>query len=148
MSIFNISHATALNTIRELDLEHLVERIPDDLLTFQNIINQFAKHLNLAKVRSWELMKRGYKIPNVKKIEHFKIYTNKSISNVHFDYCCHPKMNDEIVAFWDRFKSIITIHHKLCVNAYKKMQDNEPMVFIEWSSTKVSRYLLLSLIHI
>ncbi|MBN2824444.1 MAG: bifunctional (p)ppGpp synthetase/guanosine-3',5'-bis(diphosphate) 3'-pyrophosphohydrolase, partial [Campylobacterales bacterium] len=72
-----------------------------------------------------------------------KIFANKSISSVLFDYCCHPKMNDEIVAFYDRSKSTITIHHKLCANAYKKMQDHEMMVFIEWNSSKVSRYMLI-----
>jgi len=143
MAIIGISCATMINTIRELDVEHLVERIPNDLTTFQNIINQCAKHLHLGKVRPWELMKRGYKVPMLKKIEHFQIYSNKSIGSVEFDYCCHPKMNDEIVAFYDRNKSTIIIHHKLCVNAYKKMQDQEPMVFIEWNNTKISRYLLI-----
>ncbi|MBN2823985.1 MAG: bifunctional (p)ppGpp synthetase/guanosine-3',5'-bis(diphosphate) 3'-pyrophosphohydrolase, partial [Campylobacterales bacterium] len=71
MTIFNISHATTLNTIRDLELEHLLERVPNDMLTFQNIINQFAKHLGQAKVRPWELMKRGYKAPFLKEIEHF-----------------------------------------------------------------------------
>jgi len=143
MVMFDISYATTLNTIRELELEHLLERIPRDLIVYKNVINMFAKHLGKAKVRAWELMKRGYKIPSIKEIEHFKLYTNKSISQVNFDYCCHPKMNDEIVGFYNSDSSSITIHHKLCSDAYMKMQDGQGMIFVKWNSSKVSRYQLI-----
>ncbi|MEA2029720.1 MAG: TGS domain-containing protein, partial [Campylobacterota bacterium] len=143
MGMFGISQATTINTIRELELEKLIERVPRDLIVYKNVINQFSKHLGKAKVRLWELMKRGYKVPTVKEIEHFKLYSNKSISSVNFDYCCHPKMNDEIVAFYNSDSSSMTIHHKLCGDAYKKMEDGGEMLFVKWNNSKVSRYKLI-----
>lgn len=143
MGIFDISQPTTINTIEELDLDRLIDRVPRDLIVFKNVINKFAKHLGKAKVRPWELMKRGYKVPTLKEIEHFKVYSNKSISSVHFDYCCHPKMNDEIVAFYNKESSSMVIHHKLCTDAHKKMKDGEEMLFVKWNSSKVSRYKLI-----
>ncbi len=74
--------------------------------------------------------------------EHFKFISNKQIDNIDFDYCCHPKMGDDIVAFYKKDNSV-TIHHKLCKQAYKKMQNHEPMVFISWANSKSSRYQLI-----
>jgi RelA/SpoT family (p)ppGpp synthetase len=142
-SLFSISHVSARDVVRELDLENVIDRLPSDLVLYKDVISKFAKYLGKAKVRPWEIMKSGYKVPVEKEIEHFKIYSNKSISNVHFDYCCHPKMNDEIVAFYDNDKSSVTIHHKLCSDAYKQMNDTREMLFIQWNNSKVSRYKLI-----
>jgi len=73
--------------------------------------------------------------------EHFKIISNQAINKVEFDYCCHPKMGDEIVGFVEDDEVII--HHKLCQEAYKKMDANEPMVFVAWADAKTSRYQLI-----
>ncbi|NOZ89770.1 MAG: bifunctional (p)ppGpp synthetase/guanosine-3',5'-bis(diphosphate) 3'-pyrophosphohydrolase [Epsilonproteobacteria bacterium] len=74
-------------------------------------------------------------------IEHFKLISNKYIQSVEFDYCCHPKIGDEIVAFYQDEKVII--HHKLCKEAFKKMQNHEPMVFVSWVNEKSYRYQLI-----
>jgi RelA/SpoT family (p)ppGpp synthetase len=74
-------------------------------------------------------------------LEHFRLISNKHIKDIEFDYCCHPKMGDDIVAFYHNEKVII--HHKLCKEAFKKMQNHEPMVFVSWVSTKSYRYQLI-----
>ena len=73
--------------------------------------------------------------------EHFRLMTNKKISKIEFDYCCHPKMGDEIVGFVE--KNEVVIHHKLCQEAYKMMEAKKPMVFVTWSDTKSVRYQLI-----
>ena len=73
--------------------------------------------------------------------EHFKIISNQAINKVEFDYCCHPKMGDEIVGFVEADEVII--HHKLCQEAYKKMEAKEAMVFVAWADAKTSRYQLI-----
>ncbi|HHO64932.1 MAG TPA: bifunctional (p)ppGpp synthetase/guanosine-3',5'-bis(diphosphate) 3'-pyrophosphohydrolase, partial [Epsilonproteobacteria bacterium] len=93
------------------------------------------------EVRFWELLKRGYKKPQPKEIEHFRFFTNKPLDGVEFDYCCHPKVGDQIVAFYKDSKAII--HHKLCKKAYVKILNGEPMLFVSWSTTKLSRYRLI-----
>ena len=73
--------------------------------------------------------------------EHFRLIANSPISKIDFDYCCHPKMGDEIVGFLE--KDEVVIHHKLCQEAYKKMEAKNPMVFVTWSDTKSARYQLI-----
>ncbi len=73
--------------------------------------------------------------------EHFRFIANFEIKNVEFDYCCHPKMGDEIVAFVEEDK--VVIHHKLCQEAYKLMKAGTPMVFVTWVDEKTARYQLI-----
>jgi len=73
--------------------------------------------------------------------EHFKFISNKKIDNIEFDYCCHPKIGDDIVAFYK--DNGVTIHHKLCKQAHIKMQNHDKMVFISWVNNKSSRYQLI-----
>ena len=73
--------------------------------------------------------------------EHFRFISNFEIKNVEFDYCCHPKMGDEIVAFIEEDK--VVIHHKLCQEAYKLMNAGKPMVFVTWVDEKTARYQLI-----
>jgi (p)ppGpp synthase/HD superfamily hydrolase len=60
---------------------------------------------------------------------------------VEFDYCCHPKGGDAIVAFYKDGKAII--HHKLCKKAYEKIKAKEPMLYVEWSAAKLYKYRLI-----
>jgi len=73
--------------------------------------------------------------------EHFRIIANSEISKIEFDYCCHPKMGDEIVGFIE--KEEVVIHHKLCQEAYKKMKAKKPMVFVTWVDSKSAHYQLI-----
>ena len=73
--------------------------------------------------------------------EHFRLISNKEIDNIEFDYCCHPKTGDEIVAFVEDEKVII--HHKLCQQAFKLMQSHKPMIFVSWVDEKSARYQLI-----
>jgi len=88
----------------------------------------------------WELLKKDYKKPKSKAIEHFHFFTNKPLDGVEFDYCCHPKVGDQIVAFYKASKAII--HHKLCKKAYAKLLSGEPMIYVGWSCEKLSHYRL------
>jgi len=81
------------------------------------------------------------KIPQEMTIEHFRVISNKEISKVEFDYCCHPKTGDEIVGFYENDE--VVIHHKLCREAYKKMKAKEPMIFVTWEDTQRGRYQLI-----
>jgi len=73
--------------------------------------------------------------------EHFKFISNKEIESIEFDYCCHPKIGDQIIAFYQHGKVII--HHKLCQQAYMLMEENTPMIFVTWVNNKSSRYQLI-----
>ncbi len=93
-------------------------------------------------IDSYKDLNRDFIYPKEFVKEHFKVISNKPIDNIEFDYCCHPKVGDNIVAFYREDKTIV-IHHKLCKEAYKKMLNHEPMVYISWVSSKSARYQLL-----
>jgi len=127
--------------IDELGLAKSLYKLPNHLDYYKEVIRKIADFLGKRQVRFWELMRRGYKKPYIKEIEHFKFYTNKPFDGVEFDYCCHPKVGDQVVAFYKDNKVII--HHKLCRQAYHKIINMEPMIFVEWKSSKLARYRLI-----
>jgi len=118
-----------------------IYKIATKLDFLKDTIGKISQLLGLKEVRPWELFKKGYKKPFLKTIELFEFFSNKNIDGVEFDYCCHPKINDEIVAFYDDGKAII--HHKLCSKAYTMMSEEKPMVFVGWKNSKLSKYRLI-----
>jgi len=127
--------------INELNYTHTLHKLPTHLDYYKEVIHRIATYLGKKQVRFWELMKKGYKKPFIKEVEHFRFYLNKPFDNVEFDYCCHPKVGDQIVAFYQDNKVIV--HHKLCRKAYQKIVDREAMVFVEWKDNKLSHYQLI-----
>jgi len=73
--------------------------------------------------------------------ENLVFYSNFTLSNVSFDHCCHPKLNDEIVAF--RSGKDVVVHHKMCENAYTLMKEKNQMVFCKWSDDKYYIYKMV-----
>jgi len=147
LSAYNI--LGTLFTQNSKDMEALIERIglndtsyklPIQLDYYKEVIHKVAEYMGTKEVRFWELLKRGYKKPAIKEIEHFQFFTNKPLDGVEFDYCCHPKVGDQIVAFYKGTKAII--HHKLCKKAYAKILADEEMLFVSWRGSKLSRYRL------
>ena len=124
----------------KLDLQESLYKLPLQVDYYKEVIHQVAEYLGTKEKRFWDVLTKGYKPPKVKELEHFKFFTNKGLDGVEFDYCCHPKVGDQIVAFYKGTKAII--HHKLCKKAYEKILNQEPMIFVSWSGSKHSRYRL------
>jgi len=133
------SHAVK-RLISELSMDDTLYKLPLQLDYFKEVIHQVAEYMGTKEVRFWELLKKGYKKPKIKELEHFTFFTNKPLDGIEFDYCCHPKVGDQIVAFYKGSKAII--HHKLCKKAYEKILVHEKMLFVRWSGSKLSRYRL------
>ena len=127
--------------VDKVELKDSIHKLPVQRDYYIETIHKVAEYMGTKEVRFWELLKKGYKKPLIKEIEHFKFFTNKPLDGVEFDYCCHPKVGDEIVAFYKDSKAII--HHKLCKKAYSKILDEEPMLHVSWRYAKLSRYRLI-----
>jgi RelA/SpoT family (p)ppGpp synthetase len=127
--------------LHETGADQTLYRAARRLDTLKEKIARIAKAANIKEVRFWELLKRGYKRPSPRRIDHFEFYTNKTVTGVEFDYCCHPKMGDEIVAFYKDNKAII--HHKLCMKAYEKIEQGAPMLYVAWHQKQVNRFGLI-----
>jgi len=139
-TLFTQESTAMKELIHSMGHEDTVYKLPVQLDYYKETIHQVADYMGTKEVRFWELLKKGYKKPNIKELEHFKFFTNKALDGVEFDYCCHPKVGDQIVAFYKGSKAII--HHKLCKKAYAKILEAEEMIYVSWSGSKLSRYRL------
>ena len=127
--------------VGNVDLQDSIYRLPIQLDYCKEVIHKVAEYLGTSEIRFWQVLKKGYKPPKRKEIDHFYFFTNRPIDGVEFDYCCHPKVGDQIVSFYKDSKAII--HHKLCKQAYRKVLAAEPMLFVDWKDEKLSRYRLI-----
>lgn len=66
------------------------------------------------------------------------IYSNYNIREIAFDYCCHPKRGDSMVAF--KVGSTAFVHHKLCDKAYEQLKDCGKMLYVSWAQDEQKRY--------
>lgn len=140
-NLFDQSTGDIESLAKALGIGESLHKLPLQLDHCKEVIHQFAGTMGKKEVRFWEVLKQGYKKPVLKQVEHLKFFTNKTIDGIEFDYCCHPKMGDQIVAFYKDNKAII--HHKLCKKAYEMMREGKPMFHVSWSASKLSRYRLI-----
>ena len=141
-TIFDTSEDDIKQVLKELDLDGDIDKIPNNLNRLKDKMLKIASYKKIKEVRFWELLKKGYKRPQLKTIDYFSIYTNKAVDGIEFDYCCHPKLGDEVVAFLTR--GHLVVHHKLCSKAYELINDkSSKMVYIKWKSKKSSKYRMI-----
>ena len=139
-TLFGKNSETMSNLVERVQLQDSIYKLPIQLDYYKETIHKVADYMGTKEVRFWGILKRRYKKPKRKEIDHFEFFTNRSLDGVEFDYCCHPKVGDQIVAFYKDSKAII--HHKLCKKAYTNILSKEEMLFVDWSGEKLSRYRL------
>ncbi len=74
-----------------------------------------------------------------------EVYSNQKINDMVFDYCCHPKKGDEVVAFLENGKA--HVHHKMCQNASKMMEQHRDMLFVNWKRQNSYHYHIIISMH-
>ena len=74
-----------------------------------------------------------------------ELSSSTSINDMVFDYCCHPKAGDEIIAF--KIGNKAHLHYKLCYHAYDLIEEETPMLSVHWSTQKVFHYHLIVSLH-
>lgn len=116
------------------EYEENVESVTHNRQLYREVLDEFMQNYN-------EVLSDEFSYPKEFTQEHFTFIANKPINSIEFDYCCHPKIGDQIVAFYHNGRAII--HHKLCQEAYKKMQAHEPMIYVTWVNNRASRYQLI-----
>jgi RelA/SpoT family (p)ppGpp synthetase len=139
-TLFSQENTAIKELINSMGHNDSIYKLPVQLDYYKDTIYKVADYMGAKEVRFWELLKKGYKKPYIKELEHFMFFTNKPIDGVEFDYCCHPKVGDQIVAFYKGSKAII--HHKLCKKAYAKILEGQQMIYVSWTGSKHSRYRL------
>ena len=115
-------------------------KIPNDLNQLKETIAKYVEDLSQNKRFSNFLTRRKFKFKE-SVYQGVKVISNKSISGLIFDYCCHPKMSDPIVGILHGSK--VHIHHKMCQNALHQIKENVPMVYVKWEDKKVYHYHII-----
>jgi len=139
-TIFRTSCFETKTFLNKLDSNNIV-KIPYNLDSLKEKIKKFAKLKNIDDGNFLSLLKHRFKKPILKEVGFFKFFTNKHISRVDFDYCCHPKLGDEIVAFYN--KGEVVIHHKLCSKAQELIDSQKNILYVEWNSKQSAKYRLI-----
>ena len=139
-TIFMQPHTKIKELIDDIGLSESIDKLPTQLDYFKETIHQVDDYMQTQALDFWEVLKKGYKKPTIQELEHFLFFTNKPLDGVTFDYCCHPKVGDEIVSFYEEKKAVI--HHKLCKKAYSKIVALEQMLYVSWRTPKLSRFCL------
>ncbi len=109
-TLFSEKDEAIESLIKDLALEDTIHKVPIKESCYKDVIYKISECKGTKGVGFWNLLTKGYKKPKAKELEHCHFFSNKTLDAVEFDYCCHPKVGDQIVAFHKRTKAII--HHK------------------------------------
>lgn len=115
-------------------------RIPRELDFFKEVLNKIKEEIqeNSRFGAFWTRDRFKLKSYLLGSIE---VLSNHTVSDAIFDYCCHPKSGDEIVAFLSDTKA--HIHHKMCKHASLMIEAHQEMVFVQWKQQTFSKYHLI-----
>ncbi|MDD5052769.1 MAG: RelA/SpoT family protein [Sulfuricurvum sp.] len=140
MSIFALSSSRIDELFKETHLEEQRHRIPSELDLLKETVNRFTQEMGENNRFSAFLSRNRFKVkPYV--FASLEVYSNFSVSDAVFDYCCHPKTGDEIVAFMQDSKA--HVHHKMCKHAAGMIDQKIPMLFVRWRAQQYYRYHLI-----
>lgn len=140
VSVFNVREAKLLRWLKKENLDAKVYKAATDSIYLQDVVNALKKYPTSDRVLFPLLKIDRYKIKK-QKFDNIVIYSNQNISDVLFDYCCHPKRGDDIIGF--KKGNEVTVHHKLCERAAVLMEQKEQMVFVKWTREAPDRYKLI-----
>ena len=140
VSVFNVRVRKLKQWIEKENVSNKIYKIATDSIYFKNIVNVLKKYPKSDKILFPFLNTNKYDIKK-QKFDNIVIYSNQNISNVLFDYCCHPKRGDDIIGF--KKGSNVTVHHKFCERASTLMEQKEQMTFVKWTREAPERYRLI-----
>lgn len=123
--------------------EHL-PLIASDIEYLKNCMHNYLSEISKNNRFKGFLSRHRFKLKRY-EISGLEIYYTSSISDVVFDYCCHPKSGDEVMAFLEKNK--VHVHHKMCKNGAKKIDEKRPMVFVRWANRNIYAYNLIASLH-
>ena len=138
-TIFGLEVIKIKALIKTNHLCNNIYKIVEDKNFLNDVVNKLSK--TLSQREKLKHLFKSYKLKEY-KFDNIRVLSNKSINNIEFSFCCHPKMGDNIVGFLEN-KNIV-IHHKLCSTAVDLIKSRSEMVYVEWIQEKsISKYLLI-----
>ncbi len=126
-----------------LDIENMkknVSKVVYEIEYLKDCVGSLKKHPASDKVLFPILKIDRYRLKR-QRFENIVIFSNYKIDGVEFDYCCHPKRGDDILSI--KKGNNVVIHHKLCSNAVKLVNDNAQMTYVRWATNSSRQYKLI-----
>jgi GTP pyrophosphokinase len=105
------------------------QKISSSESNFRNAVSEYQR------ISGREFVLKSHSFKSLKVISH------QNIIGTRFDYCCHPNLGDDIVGVLKGGK--VYIHHKMCSQVGKEIDDDMKMLFVEWEKSKRYRYSLI-----
>ena len=141
LGIFNIKYENLVQILQQQNSYKNIYKSATQDMHLQENIYKFKKEI-IKNSKFFPIIPpfKKYRLKKL-KFDNIVLYVTSNYSKVIFDYCCHPKRGDEIVAF--KKGGDVIVHHKFCSYAGELMDAFEPMVFVRWSTHKLDRYKLL-----
>lgn len=139
-TIFGKSAEEILVFIKDANLDSSVYRACTDL----SYLKELKGRINNSTRKDSGLLSRiKIKILKFKEFDfdNLAVHSNYNISEALFDYCCHPKYGDEIIALKSGSKAFV--HHKLCERAQGEIDKGAKMVYVEWVKDKMASYQVI-----
>ena len=126
--------------VKENGLEESIYKATTDIAFLKDIKNRIK---NYYKQKAGFLTQIKIRILKLKELyfDNLVIQTNHTINQAVFDYCCHPKFGDSIIAFKSGSKAFV--HHKLCDRAYLEIQKGVKMLYVNWLGDRLQTYKLI-----
>ena len=115
-------------------------KVARDVANLKEMIHRYSDEIRQNSRFQRFLARHRFKL-KASRFGALEVFSNHGIGDVVFDYCCHPKSGDEIVAFLHKGKA--HVHHKMCKHAAKKIDENEPMLFVRWLQQSIYHYHLI-----
>ena len=139
-TVLRLAPVKVAEVLEKVELSEQWYRIPRELDFFKEVLNRIkeAMQSNSRFGAFWTRDKFKLKPYIFNSIE---ILSNQNISDAVFDYCCHPKSGDEIIAFLQDSKA--HVHHKMCKHAAHMIDAHQPMLYVQWKQELLSRYHLI-----
>ncbi len=140
VAVFNVREKKLKSWLIKENLTSKIYKIATDSEYFQNMVNVLKKYPKSDKILFPFLNINRYNIKK-QKFDNIVIHSNQNVSNVLFDYCCHPKRGDDIIGF--KKGGNVMVHHKFCERASMLMEQKDQMIFVKWTREALERYKLI-----
>jgi len=118
--------------------------VATDIEQFRDVIYKYIIEISQNSRFKGFLSRHRFKLKQY-SFRGLEIYSASNVNDVVFDYCCHPKTGDEVMAFLEKGKA--HVHHKMCSTASKKLEAKEPMIFVRWEKLNIYNYNMIVSLH-
>ncbi|RAX58604.1 penta-phosphate guanosine-3'-pyrophosphohydrolase [Helicobacter monodelphidis] len=139
-TIFGKTPQEIADFVNTAKLESSIHRACTDLIYLKElesrIENSIKKDANLFMLLKIKILKLKEYV-----FDSFLICSNYNISETLFDYCCHPKFGDEVIALKSGSKAFI--HHKLCERALGEIERGAKMLYVSWIEDAMQRFVVI-----